>query len=244
MTIFKDQVAVISGGGTGMGKAIALKLSAQGAKVYILGRNLENLLSVKNNSETIAGEIIPHQMDITEDAEIEKFKGQIENNWGRVDLLIHSAGIITLGNIKTTPVEDFDKQYRTNVRAPYVLTQALLPMLISSQGQIVVINSTAGLNAAKAGVSQYAATKHALKAFTDSLRAEVNPQGVRVISVYPGRTASPMQAKIYEMEGRGEAYNPQGLMQAEDIADVAINALALPKTAEVTDIQVRPMMKS
>jgi len=163
MTIFKDQVAVISGGGTGMGKAIALKLSAQGAKVYILGRNLENLLSVKNNSETIAGEIIPHQMDITEDAEIEKFKGQIENNWGRVDLLIHSAGIITLGNIKTTPVEDFDKQYRTNVRAPYVLTQALLPMLISSQGQIVVINSTAGLNAAKAGVSQYAATKHALK---------------------------------------------------------------------------------
>jgi NADP-dependent 3-hydroxy acid dehydrogenase YdfG len=244
MTISKDQVAVISGGGTGMGKAIALKLSAQGAKVYILGRNLENLLSVKNNSEAIAGEIIPHQMDITEDAEIEKLKGQIENNWGRVDLLIHSAGIISLGDIKTSPVEDFDKQYRTNVRAPYVLTQALLPMLISSQGQIVVINSTAGLNAAKAGVSQYAATKHALKAFTDSLRAEVNPEGVRVISVYPGRTASPMQAKIYEMEGRGEAYNPQRLMQAEDIADVVINALALPKTAEVTDIQVRPMMKS
>jgi NADP-dependent 3-hydroxy acid dehydrogenase YdfG len=244
MTISKDQVAVISGGGTGMGKAIALKLSAQGAKVYILGRNLENLLSVKNNSEAIAGEIIPHQMDITEDAEIEKLKGQIENNWGRVDLLIHSAGIISLGDIKTSPVEDFDKQYRTNVRAPYVLTQALLPMLISSQGQIVVINSTAGLNAAKAGVSQYAATKHALKAFTDSLRAEVNAEGVRVISVYPGRTASPMQAKIYEMEGRGEAYNPQRLMQAEDIADVVINALALPKTAEVTDIQVRPMMKS
>jgi NADP-dependent 3-hydroxy acid dehydrogenase YdfG len=244
MTISKDQVAVISGGGTGMGKAIALKLSAQGAKVYILGRNLENLLFVKNNSEAIAGEIIPHQMDITEDAEIEKLKGQIENNWGRVDLLIHSAGIISLGDIKTSPVEDFDKQYRTNVRAPYVLTQALLPMLISSQGQIVVINSTAGLNAAKAGVSQYAATKHALKAFTDSLRAEVNAEGVRVISVYPGRTASPMQAKIYEMEGRGEAYNPQRLMQAEDIADVVINALALPKTAEVTDIQVRPMMKS
>ncbi len=243
MNIFKDQVAVISGGGSGMGKAIALQLSTQGAKVYILGRNLENLLSVKNNSEEIAGEIIPYQMDITEDSEIHKLKGHIENDSGHLDLLIHSAGIITLGDIKTAPVEDLDKQYRTNVRAPYVLTQALLPMLISSQGQIVVINSSAGLSAAKAGVSQYAATKHALKAFTDSLRAEVNPEGVRVISVYPGRTASPMQAKIYEMEGRGEAYNPQRLMQAEDVADVVINALALPKTAEITDIQVRPMMK-
>jgi NADP-dependent 3-hydroxy acid dehydrogenase YdfG len=243
MTIFKDQVAVISGGGSGMGKAIALQLSAQGAKVYILGRNLENLLSVKNNSEQIVGKIIPYQMDITEDGEIDKLKGQIENDYGRLDLLIHSAGIITLGDIKTAPVEDLDKQYRTNVRAPYVLTQALLPMLISSQGQIVVINSSAGLSAAKAGVSQYGATKHALKAFTDSLRAEVNPEGVRVISVYPGRTASPMQAKIYEMEGRGEAYNPQRLMQPEDVANVVIDALALAKTAEITDIQVRPMMK-
>jgi NADP-dependent 3-hydroxy acid dehydrogenase YdfG len=113
-------------------------------------------------------------------------------------------------------------------------------MLIPRQGQIVFINSSAGLTA-KAGAGQYAATKFALKAIADSLRAEVNALGLRVLSVYPGRTASPMQAAIYKMEGK--AYNPERLLQPEDVAACVINALSLPRTAEVTDIQVRPLVK-
>jgi NADP-dependent 3-hydroxy acid dehydrogenase YdfG len=133
-----------------------------------------------------------------------------------------------------------DRQYRINVRAPYMLTQALLPMLKSRRGQIVFINSSAGLNA-RANVSQYAATKHALKAVADSLREEINAEGLRVLSVYPGRTATPMQADVHTMEGR--AYRPDRLMQPEDVAAVVINALSLPSSAEVTDIHVRPLIK-
>jgi NAD(P)-dependent dehydrogenase (short-subunit alcohol dehydrogenase family) len=137
-------------------------------------------------------------------------------------------------------VADFDGQYRTNVRAPYVLTQALLPMLRSRQGQIVFINSSVGLNA-RAGVGQYAATKHALKALADSLREEVNAASVRVLSVFLGRTASPMQAGIHAAEGK--AYHPERLLQPQDVAAVVLNALSLPRTAEVTDISIRPFMK-
>jgi NADP-dependent 3-hydroxy acid dehydrogenase YdfG len=90
-------------------------------------------------------------------------------------------------------------------------------------------------------LSQYAATKHALKAIADSLREEVNAEGLRVLSVYPGRTASPMQAAVHEMEGR--AYHPERLMQPEDVAAVVINALSLPRSAEVTDIYIRPLLK-
>jgi NADP-dependent 3-hydroxy acid dehydrogenase YdfG len=91
-------------------------------------------------------------------------------------------------------------------------------------------------------VGQYAASKHALRAIADSLRDEVNPDGVRVLSVFLGRTASPMQADIYRAEGR--RYQPEQLMQPEDVAAVVINALSLPRTAEVTEVRMRPMRKA
>jgi len=155
-------------------------------------------------------------------------------------VLVHSAGVISMGPVESAPVEELDRQYRINVRAPYVLTRALLPMLMPRRGQIVFVNSFAGLAAAP-NLSQYAATKFALKALADSLRAEVNPAGVRVLTVYPGRTATPMQAAVHEMEGK--PYRPESLAQPEDVAALVIGALCLPRTAEVTELFVRPMRK-
>ena len=241
MTVFNKQVAVVTGSSSGIGKAIALQLARQGAKVCLLGRKLDTLLAVAKSALETSPQVLSYQVDLSLDEDIQKLSRNLAEDFGHVDLLIHSAGVISLGEVKTARVEDFDWQYRTNVRAPYILTQTLLPMLIPNQGQIVFINSSAGLTA-KAGLGQYAATKHALKAIADSLRSEVNPLGVRVLSVFPGRTASSMQASIYEMEGK--TYNPNRLLQPEDIAATVINALSLPRTAEVTDIQVRPFLKS
>ena len=91
-------------------------------------------------------------------------------------------------------------------------------------------------------MSQYAATKHALKAVADSVREELNPAGVRVLSLFLGRTATPMQASIFAAEQR--EYNPGILMQPEDVAEVVVNALALARTAEITEITMRPATKS
>jgi NADP-dependent 3-hydroxy acid dehydrogenase YdfG len=85
------------------------------------------------------------------------------------------------------------------------------------------------------------ATKHALKGFADALRQEVNPKGVRVISVYPGRTATPLQAWVSQVEGR--PYISENLLQPEDVAEIVVNAIALPDTPEVTDITIRPAKK-
>jgi len=231
--MFKDQVAVVTGASSGIGKAIALTLAAQGVKLYLLGRNLETLAEIAQNIQT---DVKICQVDLTKSAEIRQLKTLV----GQVDLLIHSAGVISLGELQTAPVEDLDWQYQTNVRAPYLLTQTLLPLMIPVKGQIVFINSTGGLNS-RGGMGQYSATKHALKAIADSLRDEINHLGMRVLSVYPGRTASPMQAAIYEKEGK--VYNPDRLLQPQDVADVVLNALSLPRTAEVTDISVRPLVK-
>jgi NAD(P)-dependent dehydrogenase (short-subunit alcohol dehydrogenase family) len=138
-------------------------------------------------------------------------------------------------------VEDLDLQYATNVRAPYLLTQRLLEFLKVSRGQIVFINSSAGLTAKRPEVGQYAATKHALKAVADSLREEVNRKGIRVLTLYLGRTATPMQEALFRQEGR--EYCPAALLQPEDVASVVVHTLLLPPTAEVTDISIRPMQK-
>jgi NADP-dependent 3-hydroxy acid dehydrogenase YdfG len=137
--------------------------------------------------------------------------------------------------------QDFDRQYQANVRAPYLLTQALLPLLKVRPGQIVAVNSSVGLRAS-AGVSQFSATQHALKAITDSLREEINADGIRVLSVFPGRTATSRQANLYKLGGRD--YHADLLLQPEDIASIVTAALLLPRTAEVTEIHIRPLLKS
>jgi NAD(P)-dependent dehydrogenase (short-subunit alcohol dehydrogenase family) len=145
-----------------------------------------------------------------------------------------------VGQVSSLPVEELDRQYRTNVRAPYLLTQLLIPMLESAAGQIVFVSSSA-VRRAVAGMGAYAATKHAVRALADALREELNPSGIRVLTVYPGRTAGPMQETLHQLEGR--PYRLDRLLQPDDVAAIILDTLSLPRSAEVTDIDIRPMLK-
>jgi NADP-dependent 3-hydroxy acid dehydrogenase YdfG len=241
MSVLAGQIAVVTGASSGIGKAIALDLARQGVTLNLVGRKLDALQAVADPFPGADQRIRCFQADLTVDADIQELAARLRRTFGHIDLLIHSAGVIANGPLEVAPVEDFDWQYRINVRAPYVLTQALLPLLKVGRGQIVFINSTMGL-ITKANAGQYAATKHALKAIADSLRAEVNRDGVRILSVFPGNTATPMQEAVHQMGGR--AYRPELLIQPEDVAMVVVNSLSLPCTVEVTDIHLRPMIKS
>jgi NADP-dependent 3-hydroxy acid dehydrogenase YdfG len=180
-------------------------------------------------------------IDLRNDEDVASLVRRSTEELPGVDLLVHGAAIIEIDPLEKAALDDFDSQYQTNVRAPYALTQALLPELRERQGDVVFLNSTAG-RTATAGSGQYAATKHALTAVADSLRGEVNADGVRVLSVFLGRTATPMQAELAAREGRG--YHPEHLMQPEDVAAAVVAAVTLPRTAELTDIVIRPMLKT
>jgi NAD(P)-dependent dehydrogenase (short-subunit alcohol dehydrogenase family) len=181
------------------------------------------------------------QIDLTSEENLQPLFNHLGNE-GRLDILVHCAAFIHEGQMEGARIEDLDLQYVTNVRVPYFLTQRLLPLLKAARGQIVFINSSAGLTAKRPDVGQYAATKHALRAIADSLREELNPKGVRVLSVYLGRTATPMQEALFRKEGR--VYRPETLLQPEDVASTVVQALMLPSTAEVTDISIRPMINA
>jgi NADP-dependent 3-hydroxy acid dehydrogenase YdfG len=237
---FIDQIAVVTGASSGIGRALAIALAKQGANLFLIGRQADALNDLTATIQTydVRGWSFP--ADLTQDQAIHDITTHLRQQFGRVDILVHSAGAFAMESFEVAPIEDFDHLYRVNVRAPYLLTQQLLPLIKARQGQVVFINSSVGLNA-RARVSQYAATKHALKAIADSLREEVNAAGVRVVSIYPGRTASPMQAMVYQLENR--VYQPEQLIQPEEIAAVITTVLSLPKGAEVTDINIRPAKK-
>lgn len=228
-----DQVAVVTGASSGIGKAIASALGAQGATLCVLGRNVGAL-------QVPAPRVARYAVDLADETQIGDVTANLQKDFGGVDILVHSAGVFIQGRVDAATSADFDLQYRVNVRAPYLLTQALLPALRVRRGQIVFLNSSVAGNA-RAEISQYAGTKAALKAFADSLRDEVNADGVRVLSVFVGQTATPMQASIHKAQGR--VYRPERLIQPEDVASVIVDALKLPRTAEVTDISIRPMLK-
>jgi len=231
---------LVAGGSEGIGRAIALALAARGHEVWVAARRAEPLEAVISEIRAAGGAVEGRSVDLVDDAARAGLVEEILAGDAGLDVLVHSNGTIARGDISDAALDDFDLQYAANVRAPYALTQALLPGLIRSRGQVVFVNSSAGL-IPSANASQYGATMHALRAVASVLRDEINAAGVRVTSVYPGRTATPRQARIHEWEGK--EYRPERLLQPEDVAAIVVAALELPRTAEVTDITIRSMAK-
>jgi NADP-dependent 3-hydroxy acid dehydrogenase YdfG len=231
---------VVTGATSGIGRSLALSLAARGALVWTLGRSAERLEAVAAEAEGLSGSVVPVIADLEREEDLHVASQRVLGEASEVDVLVHSAGAMVLGAFESVLSADFDGLYRVNLRAPFVLTQDLLPALRRARGQVVFVNSSAGLRASAVN-ALYAATKHGLKAIADGLRDEVNADGVRVISVYPGRTATAMQRFVHDHEGR--EYRPELLLRAEDVGEVVLAALSVPRSGEVTDVSVRPMTK-
>lgn len=229
-------VTVLTGASSGIGRSIALAVGAQRAHVCLLGRRPEKLEEVAAAVKATGGSASIYRVDLASDEQLIAATNAIILDTGRVDVLIHCAGIVTLGPVSQISVDELDHLYRVNLRAPYLLTQRLLPFIQARTGQIVFVNSSAG-TAAKANNCQYAATKHALKALADGLRQELTPSGIRVVTVYPARTATPMQETVFRFENR--VYRPELLLQPEHVAGSVLHVLTLPRDAEITDLAIR-----
>jgi len=238
---FAGRLAVVTGASSGIGRAIALELAAGGVAVWLVARRAAALEATAAAARQTGGCVRTWPLDVGKDDQLGQLRDQVHQEHDGLDILVHAAGTHVLGTLSQTPVAQLDELYRVNVRGPYLLTQLLLPQLRARRGQVVFVNSSVGLHA-RAGVAAYAASKHALRALADALREEVNPDGVRVLSVYPGRTATPQQAVIHAEEGR--TYQPERLLQPEDVAAAVVHSLSLERTAEITDLHVRPMQKS
>lgn len=223
---------VITGAGSGIGAAVARRLHARGDDVVLMARDAgraKELAAGLPGAHTLVGDLSnPDRLSWA-------FAQQPMPE--RVDTLLHIAGVVDLGKVGDLGVRAWHSQLNTNLVAPAELTRLFLPQLRLDKGHVIFVNSGAGL-AAHAEWGAYAASKHGLKALADSLRQEEHGNGVRVTSVYPGRTASPMQEKVHSQEGK--AYDPAKYIDPESVATTILMALDLPRDAEVSDLTVRP----
>jgi NAD(P)-dependent dehydrogenase (short-subunit alcohol dehydrogenase family) len=230
-----DAVALVAGASGDIGRAISFDLLSAGAEVFMLGRGAARLAEppppqrFREKCHFVVA-------DLTDSDAIARVGAKIASK-NRLDVLVLSSGTYERSHEPTV----FASQIAANLIGPYALLQQLLPMLIEAQGQVVFVNSSQALRAT-AGLGQYAATKHGMKAVADSLRDEVNTHGVRVMSLFLGRTASERQRAIFAAEGR--PYPPEQLIQPADVAGLVVFLLTLPRTSEVTDIMLRPMLKT
>ncbi|GAA4733425.1 SDR family oxidoreductase [Nocardioides endophyticus] len=154
-----------------------------------------------------------------------------------LDSVVHAAGVVELGPVAELSIDDWASQLRVNLVAPAALTRVALPALRHARGTVVFVNSGAGLSAHPQW-SAYAASKHGLRALADALREEEAAAGVRVTTVYPGRTATPMQEKVHQQEGK--AYDADAWIRPETVAEAVLHVLDLPRDATIPDVTVRP----
>lgn len=241
-TSLENATAVVTGASSGIGRAIAIALAESGASLFLVGRNAERLRVVEEVFRQGRVRVTPILTDLADPRSVDEAVDRICRTTDGVEVLVHSAGVIQTGSVAELQQEVVDRGWQVNFRAPYQLTRGLLSRIAKAEGQIVFVNSSVVTQSGKTGLGAYSATKHALKALADSLRAEVNPLGIRVLSIYPGQTASPMQQTLYQ--AAGQVYRPENLLQPEDIAETVIHALTMPRTAEITDVMIRPMQKS
>ncbi|MGP3972607.1 SDR family oxidoreductase [Streptomyces sp. 8N114] len=223
---------VITGAGSGIGAEVARRLQDRGDTLYLLARDAgraKELADRFDGAHTLVG-------DLAEPGRLSWAFGhqQLPQD---VDSLLHIAGVVELGSVGESTPKLWQATLAANLVAPAELTRLLLPQLRRSRGHVVFVNSGAGLRA-NPEWGAYAASKHGLKALADALRGEESGNGVRVTSVYPGRTATPMQEKVHRQEGK--EYDPGKWIPVEAVATTVLTALDLPRGAEVTDLSVRP----
>ncbi|MPT14164.1 MAG: SDR family oxidoreductase [Microbacterium sp.] len=223
---------LLTGAGSGIGAVLARRLVERGDDVVVLARDA-------GRARQIAEELPGVSTLVGDLAQPGRLSWALSKQSlpDRIDSLVHAAGVVDLGTVGELTPALWDQQLAVNLVAPAELTRLLLPVLRVSRGHVVFVNSGAGLRASP-GWSAYAASKHGLRALADALRQEEAQHGIRVTSVYPGRTATPMQERVHRQEG--QEYDATRFITPEAVATTILTALDLPRDAHLTDLTVRP----
>lgn len=227
-------IHLITGAGSGIGAAVASELHARGDELVLLARTeprAHELRQAYDGARVVVA-------DLADPAHLERALAGA-NLPPRLDSLLHIAGVVELNPVAELPLSEIREQVDVNLVAPMVLTRACLPSLRAAHGLVLVVNSSAGLTAS-AGWSAYAASKFGIRAFADALRAEEQDHGVRVATVYPSRTATPMQEKVHEQEGA--TYDRERWIQPETVAASILHVLDLPRDATIPELTIRPLV--
>ena len=239
MSHLEDRIALVTGGGTGIGEAVALDLARAGAKVTVCGRRLEPLLNTVKQIEELGGVAHAISTDMTDPDAIEKLAAEVLQASGAVDILVNNAGFSSqVRSARFVDANEWRGVMDVNTMGPAMLTKACLPgMLDKCRGDVVMISSLAANRPSVVAGAPYSAAKMATKGYMEVLAAEVRDLGVRCTTVYPGEVDTPiLKNRPLPPDEAARAM----MMQPEDVSAAVMMAVSLPHRATASEISVSP----
>jgi len=225
----------ITGAGRGIGEACARIFAGRGYAVAAAGRDMEALERLAEEENKNGGVVHPLRMDVTDKASVDSASAEITERFGGVDVLINNAGATIFKSFCSSTPEEFDKLLNVNLRGPFLCTQSVLPGMIERKAGVVVMVSSVAARDVFRDSSLYAATKAGLKAMADCLRMEVRGGGVRVLTVFPGATATDIWPP------RVREKHAHRMMRAGDVAESIFHAVTMPPHVMVEELYLQPI---
>jgi NADP-dependent 3-hydroxy acid dehydrogenase YdfG len=239
MGVLTGKVAIVTGAGTGIGRAAAKLLAADGAHVVVVGRRPEPLNAVVEEIAAAGGEAIAHSADLMDGDQTTVVAKETIDTHGRVDILVNNAGFSSrVRSVRYVQPDEWDSVFKVNIEAVYRLTQACLPdMLSRGEGTIITTSSMAALKPGVLGGAPYSAAKAASQNFSHGLNAELRSMGIRATVILPAEVDTPI------LDGRPappSADARKTMMQPEDVARCIHLAATLPPRTVIEEIVVAP----
>ena len=229
----EGKVAIVTGAGRGIGKAISVSLAKAGCRVVLAARTREQIEAVQKKILSQGGDALAIPTDLTVDEDIQRLVEESQAQWGAVDILINNAGWGKRAPVVGASLTDWDQTFRLNLRAPMVLAKALLPNMIAKrEGAVINIGSVSG-KTGEANGAAYSASKFGLIGFTQSLYEEVREHGIKVAVILPGFVDTPLIPPNRQLDR-------SKMIQADDIAQTVLFVLTSPATCCPVEITMRP----
>jgi 3-oxoacyl-[acyl-carrier protein] reductase len=233
MSALQNKVAIVTGAGRGIGRAIAVALAQAGCRVVLSARTVVQIEAVQDEICESGGQALAVSGDLTRDDDIARLVGESRRAYGAVDILINNAGWGKKATIVRAQVEDWDQTFKINLRAPMLLARLVLPEMIQQKsGAVINISSLSG-KSGEAGSSAYAASKFGIIGFTQSLYEEVREYGIKASVILPGFVDTPMIPPVKHLD-RAKMIRP------EDVADAVLFVLNSPPTSCPVEMTIRP----
>jgi 3-oxoacyl-[acyl-carrier protein] reductase len=227
------RVALVTGAGRGIGKAVSVSLAKAGCRVVLAARTREQIEAVQKEILSQGGDALAIPTDLTADEDIHRLVEASQSKWGAADILINNAGWGKRAPVVGASLTDWDQTFRLNLRAPMVLAKALLPNMIAKrEGAVISIGSVSG-KTGEANGAAYSASKFGLIGFTQSLYEEVREHGIKVAVILPGFVDTPLIPPNRQLDR-------SKMIQADDIARTVLFVLTSPATCCPVEITLRP----
>jgi len=241
--ILSGKKALVTGASSGIGRGTALALAAAGAQVALVARRAARLDELAAKIKADGGQALARAADVTDEGDATRAVQDAVDHFGGLDILVNAAGMTQVGKVENANLADWRYVFELNFWSGLYTSRAAIPALKAGGGDIVNVSSTAGRRPVGATFGPYAASKFALTAFTESLRAEVTLAGIRVCIIEPGATATEIHSHIKDekvRESTRQHIEKDGAMQPEDVAAAIVFVVGLPRRVNVSQLMIRP----